>query len=101
VSALLERMRAEGLTLVVATSAKEEMDAPRHSPAPVRLARGAHARRHALRHRGGTPRRGRTVALRSGGWDDSALAGAVAVYADASDVLDRFESSPFARSPPG
>jgi len=38
-----------------------------------------------------------TVALRSGGWEDVALEGAVAIYADASDLLQRFESSPFAR----
>ena len=39
----------------------------------------------------------RTVALRSGGWDDTALAEAVAIYADASDLLDRYADSPFKR----
>jgi HAD superfamily hydrolase (TIGR01509 family) len=37
----------------------------------------------------------RTVALRSGGWDERALGRAAAVYADASDLLDRYEDSPF------
>jgi HAD superfamily hydrolase (TIGR01509 family) len=39
----------------------------------------------------------RTVALRSGGWDDTALAEAVAIYANASDLLDRYADSPFVR----
>lgn len=39
-----------------------------------------------------------TVALRSGGWDDAALAGALAIYADASDVLERYAESPFGRA---
>lgn len=38
-----------------------------------------------------------TVALRSGGWDDVGLAGAVAIYADASEVLERYADSPFGR----
>jgi phosphoglycolate phosphatase-like HAD superfamily hydrolase len=38
-----------------------------------------------------------TVALRSGGWDAAALTDAVAVYADASELLDRYADSPFAR----
>jgi HAD superfamily hydrolase (TIGR01509 family) len=37
------------------------------------------------------------VALRCGGWGDSDLAGAVAIYADPADLLERFEESPFAR----
>jgi phosphoglycolate phosphatase-like HAD superfamily hydrolase len=37
----------------------------------------------------------RTVALRCGGWDDGALGGAVAVYDDPADLLDRYEHSPF------
>jgi phosphoglycolate phosphatase-like HAD superfamily hydrolase len=36
-----------------------------------------------------------TVALRSGGWDDGALARAVAIYADASELLERYAASPF------
>jgi len=39
----------------------------------------------------------RTVALRSGGWDDAALARAVAIYKDVSEVLDRYDDSPFGR----
>lgn len=36
------------------------------------------------------------VALESGGWPAPELAGAVAVYRDAADLLARFDSSPFA-----
>lgn len=35
-----------------------------------------------------------TVAVRSGGWGDSGLAGAVAIYADAAELLDRLDDSP-------
>lgn len=37
-----------------------------------------------------------TVALRSGGWDDGALAGAIAIYDDPADLLAHFTASPFA-----
>lgn len=37
-----------------------------------------------------------TVALRSGGWGDGALEGALAIYNDAADLLGRFDQSPFA-----
>lgn len=35
-----------------------------------------------------------TVAVRSGGWGDSELAGAIAIYADAAELLDRLGDSP-------
>ena len=38
----------------------------------------------------------RTVAFRSGGWTDAGLQGAIAVYAGPWDLLDRFDTSPFA-----
>lgn len=38
----------------------------------------------------------RTIAFRSGGWPDAGLTGAIAVYADATDLLARFETSPLA-----
>lgn len=38
----------------------------------------------------------RTIAVRCGGWDDTGLAGAAAVYNDPADLLAHFESSPFA-----
>lgn len=41
-----------------------------------------------------------SVALRSGGWPDAALAGAIAVYRDALDLLASFEMSPLSRSSP-
>ncbi len=36
------------------------------------------------------------IAVRSGGWDDRALAGALAVYDDPAAVLDHIQSSPLA-----
>ena len=39
----------------------------------------------------------RTVAFRSGGWPDSGLAGAIAIYAGPWDLLDHFATSPFAK----
>jgi phosphoglycolate phosphatase-like HAD superfamily hydrolase len=41
-----------------------------------------------------------SVALRSGGWIDPALLGAVAIYDDVSDLLTNYESSPFAPDEP-
>jgi HAD superfamily hydrolase (TIGR01509 family) len=38
-----------------------------------------------------------TVAVRSGGWGDAALKGALAVYADVADLLAHYDQSPFAR----
>jgi len=40
-----------------------------------------------------------TVAVRSGGWGDVALEGALAIYADVGDLLAHYEQSPFARRP--
>ena len=39
----------------------------------------------------------RIVGVRSGGWDDDALGGAVAVYDDPADLLANYRDSPFAR----
>ena len=38
----------------------------------------------------------RVIALRSGGWDDQALHGALAIYDDPADLLAHFEQSPLA-----
>jgi HAD superfamily hydrolase (TIGR01509 family) len=38
-----------------------------------------------------------TVALRSGGWGDAALHGALAIYADVAAVLSEYDDSPFAQ----
>jgi HAD superfamily hydrolase (TIGR01509 family) len=127
---LLERMRAEGLRLVVASSAKEDElksllklcgadslvesktssdDAANSKPDPD-IVRAALHRLHLgpsnVLMLGDTPydieaavRSGvATVALRSGGWTDAELVGAVAVYEGAADLLIRYDSSPFARS---
>lgn len=40
----------------------------------------------------------RTIALRSGGRSDADLEGAIAIYDDCADLLERFASSPFAAS---
>lgn len=39
-----------------------------------------------------------TVAVRSGGWDDAALAGALGIYDDVADLLAHYGNSPFSRS---
>lgn len=125
---LLERMRGDGMRLVVATSASPEdmralleaagvadlieaktssADAESSKPAPdiveAALERAGCAPAEAIML-GDTPydvkaatRAGvRCVALRSGGWDDAALAGAIAVYQDTADLLARYDTSPFA-----
>jgi HAD superfamily hydrolase (TIGR01509 family) len=38
-----------------------------------------------------------TVAVRSGGWGDAALEGALAIYGDVADLLAHYEQSPFVR----
>lgn len=43
----------------------------------------------------------RIVGVRSGGWDDAGLHGAVAVYADPADLLAHLEASPFASTTGG
>jgi phosphoglycolate phosphatase-like HAD superfamily hydrolase len=39
----------------------------------------------------------RMVGLESGGWTRADLAGALAVYADAAELLAQYDASPFAR----
>lgn len=125
---LILRLRAEGLRLVVATSAKSlEMNAllelcgvrhyihahtssdeAEHSkPDPdivqTALAKAAVPPSAALML-GDTPydveaaarASVATVALRSGGWEDDALAGAIAIYDDAAQLAACYETSPFA-----
>lgn len=127
---LLERMRAGGLSLVVATSASasdldalleaagvrdlieratSSDDADKSKPEPdiveAALARcGCPA--DTVLMLGDTPfdvvaagRAGvRVVGLRCGGSGDAELAGAIALYEDPRDLLDRFADSPFALS---
>jgi HAD superfamily hydrolase (TIGR01509 family) len=40
------------------------------------------------------------IGLRSGGWSDQELHGAMAVYADPADLLERYDLSPFKRPAP-
>lgn len=127
---LLERMRATGLALAVATSAEPEveervLDAARVADlidrstgaGDVEDAKPDPAVFEAAMRAGGWSREdvlvlGDTpydvaageaagigvVALRCGGSGDAELAGAVAVYADPAELLERFGSSPFART---
>lgn len=40
------------------------------------------------------------IALRSGGWKDDGLRGAIAIYDDPADLLDNYDMSPFKRPAP-
>jgi phosphoglycolate phosphatase-like HAD superfamily hydrolase len=124
--ALLERMRGDGLSLVVATSASEddlkallraagvddlvedatsagEIDRSKPSPDVVSAAvRKAGRPPHEVVMLGDTPYDVQAcaaagvdcIALRSGGWTDAELAGAVAVFADPAELLARYAESP-------
>ncbi len=123
---LLERMRAQGLELVVASSASEKdlqalleqagvddlvkartssSDVDESKPAPdaiqAALASAGCAPGEAVMigdtpydveaaQRAGVP----VIALRSGGWGDRDLEGAVAIFADPADLLAHYDSSP-------
>ena len=43
----------------------------------------------------------RTVAVRTGGWDDDALAGALSIYDSPADIVAHFDQSPFGGHTPG
>ena len=130
---LLERMRADGLTLVIATSAHDRdmrllldqagvadliaehassSDAKESKPDPDIVQAAVELSGHRAEEcvmLGDTPYDVEAataagvpvVALRSGGWDDAGLRGALAVYADAADLLAQYESSPFANAVAG
>ena len=128
-AALVGWLMQSGLTVVVATSAKEEEvkallmicgaralakdastadDAERSKPDPdilvAALEKSGSARDQAIMI-GDTPydieaasRAGlATIAFRCGGWDDSTLQGAIAIYDDPQQLLDRVDQSPFFR----
>jgi HAD superfamily hydrolase (TIGR01509 family) len=126
---LLERLQAEGLERMAATSAEPDEvealleiagvtdlvqgaasadDAPSSKPDPgilqAALERLKCSPADALllgdapydveaAHRAGMS----TLALRSGGFSDADLAGALAIYDDAADLLARYDESPLAR----
>lgn len=128
--ALLERLRAEKMKLIVATSAQEDEyelivraagvdglfdgrttsdDALESKPDPhivIAALQLSECAPGSVLMVGDTPydvqaAQGagvRIIALRSGGWDDDALRGSLAIYDDAADLLARFEESPFARA---
>jgi HAD superfamily hydrolase (TIGR01509 family) len=125
--ALLQRMRAMGMSLHVATSATAEEvgdllrqgglsdlihhvtttdDASRSKPDPdiveAAIARSGLPRAELIMI-GDTPYDVESaraagvpiVAVRSGGWVDADLAGAMAIYDDVADLLARWDTSPF------
>lgn len=126
---LVERLHAEGMKLVVASSAeKGELDdllkvagvadlfeattssddAERSKPDPDIVAAALKRARSSAADAimiGDTPydleaakRAGvDVIALRSGGWADADLRGAVAIYDDPADLLEHYDASPFAR----
>ena len=127
---LLQRMRRDGLTLVVATSARQDelegliaaagasdliddattsSDAEESKPDPDIVTAAIEQSGHppsALVMLGDTPydveaasRAGvPVIALRSGGWGDEDLAGAIAIYDDAAGLLARYDESPLGRT---
>lgn len=127
--ALLERLRAEGLKLVIATSAQEkdlkglleragvsdlidestsagDVEETKPSPDPLEAAlEEADCAADEALMLGDTPydveAAGRAgvgiVGVRSGGWGDEDLTGALAVYDHPAHLLAEFERSPFRR----
>jgi HAD superfamily hydrolase (TIGR01509 family) len=101
-------LRAAGVHDLIGRAATSD-DAERSKPDPdivVSAARRTGLPPHLLVMLGDTPydveaaaRSGiRAVALRCGGWDDSALGGAVAIYDDPRELLQSYEHSPFGAS---
>lgn len=132
---LLERIHAEGLKLILASSARDEeaepllellgphtgelfdarttsSDAKRSKPAPdiveAALDRAGLSAGECIML-GDTPyditaakaAGVDVIAFRSGGWPDGDLEGAVAIYDDPADLLDRYDSSLLARRESG
>ena len=128
--ALLERLRDDGYSLVVATSASEEdldgllsragvkdlieettsageVDNSKPDPDIVEAAvERAGVRSDEAIMLGDTPydveaatRAGvRIIGVRSGGWREGDLRGAIAVYADTAELLARYDETPFSRA---
>ena len=127
---LLERLRDDGFSRIVATSASEEdleglleqagvkdliddatssgdVENSKPDPDVVRAAlKQAGARPEQAVMLGDTPydvqaagRAGvRIIAVKTGGWDEEELRGAIGVYADAAGVLAAYDSTPFGRA---
>ncbi len=127
---LVERLRRDGLTIIIATSASKadladlleaagvgdliddaanSDDAERSKPDPDIVAAAVKRSRlppEELVMLGDTPydieaatrAEVATIALRSGGWRDSDLSGAIAAYDDVATLLARYDASPFVRS---
>lgn len=102
VDALLERCNARDLVPTRASSDDAESSKPAPDIVQAALAR-AQVPPSAALMLGDTPydvqaarRAGvHCVGVRSGGWGDADLDGALAIYDDVADLLARFESSPF------
>jgi HAD superfamily hydrolase (TIGR01509 family) len=102
--ALLEICGADGL--IDARTSSEDAEKSKPDPDIIQVAlEKAKAKADEALMLGDTPydieaaaRQGvRSVALRSGGWDDQALAGASAIYDDAADLLAHYDESPFVK----
>jgi HAD superfamily hydrolase (TIGR01549 family) len=103
VQPLLER--AEIVDLVTARASSDDVESSKPDPDIVVAAlKVAGAEPSAAMMLGDTPydiaaaaRAGvRIVAVESGGWTRADLRGAVAVYADAAELLEKYDGSPFA-----
>jgi HAD superfamily hydrolase (TIGR01509 family) len=100
--ALLAVCHGEELTRDAATSDDAERSKPDPDIVVAALARSRSSPQRAVMI-GDTPydieaarRAGvATIALRCGGWDDAALHGAIAIYNDPRELLDRLDRSPF------
>lgn len=125
---LLERLRGDGYTLVVATSAGEEdLEGLLHRAGVADLVEDATSSsdvesskpepdvvQAALRKSGASPREAVMIgdtpydveaatragvsifAMRSGGWNDAALAGAAGIFDHPADLLSRYAETPLA-----
>ncbi len=102
VDALLQIAGVEQLIDAMSTSQDTESSKPAPQPIEVALKKASLQPGQALML-GDTPydieaaakAHVQTIALRSGGWSNSDLGGALAVYADPADLLAQFAQSPF------
>lgn len=103
---LLEQMRKRGLKLTVASSADKDAKQSKPDPDVIQVT---------LQRAGLPPEKMLmigdtaydieaakkvhidTIAFRSGGWSDSDLAGAIAIYDGPADLLEHYDESPLAR----
>jgi len=89
--------------LIDAMSTSQDVGSSKPAPEPIEVAlKKAHLQAEQVLMLGDTPydieaaarAQVKTIALRSGGWQDSDLEKAVAIYADPADLLAQFAQSP-------